>query len=83
MVSDMSAKIGRPKLEVTRAVLVGARFTAAEAEQIAKAARESQQVKSEWIRQALLAAAGNSLVRPAAPLASAAVSGLKGDEFLD
>ena len=54
----MNARIGRPKLDVTRSVLVGARFTADEARQILNAAHRANRGKSQWIREVLLAAAG-------------------------
>ena len=54
----MKARIGRPRLEVTRCVLIGARFTAEEAQQIESAVSRLSQGKSEWIREVLLAAAG-------------------------
>ena len=79
----MKPKIGRPKLDVTRAVLIGARFTPAEAHVIEAAAAEAHQVKSDWIRQVLLAAAGR---QPAAnpPSGSAPlVFSSQDPEFLD
>ena len=55
-------KIGRPKLEVTRDILVGARFTAEECRYIDKAVGFARKTRSEWIRGVLLGAAG---VKPA------------------
>jgi hypothetical protein len=53
----MKRKLGRPKQDVVREVLIGARFTADEALVIGKAVKRSKQVKSDWIRDTLLAAA--------------------------
>jgi hypothetical protein len=53
----MKPKIGRPKQDVIREVLIGARFTVAEAQTIGRAVRQSKKVKSTWIRETLLAAA--------------------------
>ena len=48
-------------------MLIGARFTPEEAVLIEKAVSDSKRVKSEWIREALLAAAGAPSARPVAP----------------
>jgi hypothetical protein len=80
----MKAKMGRPKLEVTRDVLIGARFTAVEAEQIAAAAAASKRVKSEWIRRALLAAAGSvDGATPVPPPKAPTTFDRPSDDFLD
>jgi hypothetical protein len=67
----MKAKMGRPRLEVTRAVLIGARFTPEEAALIEKFVSDSKRVKSDWIRETLLAAAGAPAERPVLPPSSA------------
>jgi hypothetical protein len=53
----MKPKMGRPKQDVIREVLIGARFTPAEAKIIGRAVRQSKKVKSNWIRDTLLASA--------------------------
>jgi hypothetical protein len=80
----MKAKIGRPRLEVTRSVLIGARFTAEEAQQIESAVSELTQGKSEWIREVLLSAAGKIAgpQRTLPPPVAIALP-LDGDGFLD
>lgn len=86
----MKAKIGRPRLEVTRSVLIGARFTEEEALLIATAVSRLPQGKSEWIREVLLAAAGKipgfgpGLPVPVSPPPVVTVAlGQDGDTFLD
>jgi hypothetical protein len=51
-------KPGRPKLPKGKAKgkIVPIRFTKAEADQLAKAAKRNDQTLSEWIRHAVLAA---------------------------
>jgi hypothetical protein len=56
----MKPKLGRPKQDVIREVLIGARFTPAEAKIIGCAVKQSKKVKSDWIRETLLAAAVGS-----------------------
>jgi hypothetical protein len=78
----MSSRLGRPKLDVTRTVLLGARFTPEEARAIESAARTSSGTKSDWIRQVLLSAAGfgpsiQALRKPSIESADL------GSEFLD
>ena len=53
-------KPGRPKLPRGKAKgrIVPIRFTKAEADQFAEAARKSNQTVSEWIRRTVLAALG-------------------------
>jgi hypothetical protein len=57
----MKIKMGRPKLPKgeTRDVLIGARFAPDEAQAVETAVKRSGQVKSDWIRKALLSAAGS------------------------
>ena len=52
----MSKKMGRPKVpkRAAKAVLIGARFSPPEAKQVEKAANQSGQDKSKWIRSKLL-----------------------------
>ena len=52
----MSARLGRPKKDITRTVLIGARFTPEEAERIGAAVGGGN--KSDWIRAMLLGAGG-------------------------
>ena len=54
----MKRKPGRPKLPKGKAKgkIVPIRFTKAEADQLAKAAKRNDQTLSEWIRHAVLAA---------------------------
>ena len=54
----MKRKPGRPKLPKGEAkgMIVPIRFTKAEAEQLAEAAKTNGQALSEWIRRTLLAA---------------------------
>jgi hypothetical protein len=78
----MKAKLGRPPLEVTRDVLIGARFTADEATLIERAVAASRQNKSDWIRTFLLAAADAPKRRPV-PSPVAAVALEINEEFLD
>lgn len=51
--------MGRPKLSKSEAkgVLIGARFTPPEAKIVADAVKRAKQVKSDWVRGALLTAA--------------------------
>jgi hypothetical protein len=79
----MKAKMGRPKLDVTRAVLIGARFTTEEAELIKAAVSRSKRVKSEWIREALLSAVGASPTETEVPPASSVVFQAASEGFLD
>ena len=53
----MKRKPGRPKLPKGKAKgkIVPIRFTKAEADQLAKAAKRNDQTLSEWIRRTLLA----------------------------
>jgi hypothetical protein len=55
----MSNKLGRPKLPKVevRGVLIGARFSPPEAKAVTDAVKRTKKVKSEWVRNALLAAA--------------------------
>lgn len=57
----MSAKLGRPKLKKAefKGVLMGARFAPNEAKTVHEAVKRSGQGKSDWIRKALLSAAGS------------------------
>lgn len=52
----MKIKLGRPKLPKGQAkpVLIAARFTASESEQVHDAIRASGKSKSEWVRGRLL-----------------------------
>lgn len=54
----MSRKVGRPKLTKAEAkgVLIGARFSPPEAKRVEDAVKRAQKVKSEWVRECLLAA---------------------------
>jgi hypothetical protein len=80
----MKAKMGRPRQEITRAVLIGARYTPEEAALIEKAVSDSKRVKSDWIRETLLAAAGAPGGRPVLPPPSApSVFQQANEEFLD
>jgi hypothetical protein len=56
----MNKKMGKSRLleKETKGVLIGARFSPPEARVVEDAARRSQKVKSEWVRQMLLLAAG-------------------------
>ncbi len=76
-------KGGRPKLEITRDVLIGARFTAAESDVIEAAARRLQLVKSDWIRQTLLGAAAQTSTPDAPAGIAPSSSELVHPEFLD
>ncbi len=78
----MKAKLGRPKLEITRSVLAGARFTPEEANLIDGAAAGSGRTKSEWIREILLSAAGAGSANPSRA-GSGSVGLGTGDDFLD
>jgi hypothetical protein len=78
----MTAKLGRPKLEVTRTVLIGARFTPEEAGQIDVAVARSGRVKSDWLREVLLAAARETRSQSATPVSSQTVFE-QASEFLD
>ena len=55
----MSKKVGRPKLTKAeaRGVLIGARFSPPEAKLVIEAVKRARKVKSEWVRESLLAAA--------------------------
>jgi hypothetical protein len=57
----MNKTAGRPKLGIKNAkgVFFTARFTPIEAGQLNGAIRQAKQSKSEWIRKALLSAAGS------------------------
>ena len=79
----MKSKIGRPKLEVTRTVLIGARFAPKEAKLIEAAARHTGQVKSKWIRESLLRAAGRPQSDQAVPSARQVVVQPSDAGFLD
>jgi hypothetical protein len=56
----MKNKVGRPKLgkQNAKGAQFAARFTPAEAKQIKEAIRAAGQSNSDWMRQALLFAAG-------------------------
>jgi hypothetical protein len=55
----MKNKMGRPKLPKgeVKGVLIGARFSPDEARRVETAAKRANQVKSQWVRTSLLAAA--------------------------
>lgn len=55
----MKPKMGRPKLAKGEAkgVLIGARFSPDEAQQVVVAAKRANQDKSKWVRETLLSAA--------------------------
>lgn len=55
----MKSKMGRPKLPKgeVKDILIGAKFAPDEAKAVESAVKRSGQVKSEWIRKALLSAA--------------------------
>jgi hypothetical protein len=57
----MKNKLGRPKLKKTefKGILIGARFAPDESKTVHDAIKRSGQVKSQWIRKALLSAAGS------------------------
>jgi hypothetical protein len=57
----MNKKAGRPKLKKAdfKGILIGARFAPNESKQVHDAVKRSGQGKSEWIRKALLSAAGS------------------------
>ena len=57
----MKSKMGRPKLPKgeVKDILIGAKFAPDEANQVETAVKRSGQGKSEWIRKALLTAAGS------------------------
>ena len=57
----MKKKMGRPALPKgeTKDTLIGARFTPDETQAVNAAVKRSGQVKSAWIRKALLSAAGS------------------------
>jgi hypothetical protein len=57
----MKKKMGRPTLPKgeTKDTLIGARFTPDETRDVNAAVKRSGQVKSDWIRKALLSAAGS------------------------
>lgn len=54
----MSKKLGRPKLrnQDKKGVLIGARFSPAEAKQVSEAAKQAKLTKSQWVRGTLLTA---------------------------
>ena len=54
-------KLGRPVLPggSAKGIMLSARFTKAESDSIADAVKRSGQKKTEWIRNALLGAAGH------------------------
>jgi hypothetical protein len=81
----MKAKLGRPKLDVTRDVLIGARFTPEEAALIDQVVKESGSVKSDWIRAVLLEAAGakRESGQAARPAQTAPIYAGVDEEFLD
>jgi len=56
----MKKHVGRPKIGTQNAkgVMVAVRFTPPEAKQLGEAIRQSQKRKSDWLREALLSAAG-------------------------
>jgi len=58
----MKKRMGRPKIGIQNAKgeLFAARFTPLEAKQIREAIRQAGQSNSDWIRKALLSAAGGS-----------------------
>jgi hypothetical protein len=64
----MPGRLGRPKLDVTRTILIGARFTPEEAQQIHAGLQQRGRVKSEWIREVLLGALGVAPQPAGAPL---------------
>jgi hypothetical protein len=80
----MNAKLGRPKLDVTRNVLIGARFTPDEARQIDEAVSPSGKLRSEWIRELLLGAA-NACAQTEPARAPVTIEGFQepDEEFLD
>ena len=57
----MKKTAGRPKLGTQNAkgIFFAARFTPIEARQLNAAIREARQSKSDWMRKALLSAAGS------------------------
>ena len=58
---SMKKKMGRPMLSKTaKDVLIGARFGSEEAAIVQDAVKRSKQVKSAWVRNALLTAAKKS-----------------------
>ncbi len=79
----MQAKIGRPKLDITRTVLIGARFTPEEAREIEQAVAGAGKVKSDWIRELLLAAARSGAAAPLPPPAPSVPFAQPDSEFLD
>jgi hypothetical protein len=56
----MKSKMGRPRLPKgeTKDILIGARFSPDESRVVNSAVKRAGQSKSEWIRKALLGAAG-------------------------
>ena len=56
----MKNKLGRPKLKKAefKGILIGARFAPDESKTVHDAVKRAGQGKSEWIRKALLSAAG-------------------------
>jgi hypothetical protein len=57
----MKNKLGRPKLKKAeyKGILIGARFALDESKTVHDAVKRSGQRKSQWIRKALLSAAGS------------------------
>jgi hypothetical protein len=57
----MKNKLGRPKVKKAefKGILIGARFAPDEAKTVHNAVKRSGQGKSQWIRKALLSAAGS------------------------
>lgn len=57
----MKKKIGRPTLpkNTAKGVLIGARFSPGESEDVHEAVKRAKVTKSAWIRSALLTAAYN------------------------
>lgn len=62
----MSTKMGRPRLKKAefKGILIGARFTPDESKTVHNAVKRSEIGKSEWIRKALLSAAGSDKPLP-------------------
>ena len=59
----MTKKAGRPRLKKAefKGVLIGARFAPDEAKEVLDAVKRAKQVKSKWVREALLARARTAL----------------------
>ena len=62
----MSKKMGRPRLKKAdfKGILIGARFAPDESKTVHDAVKRSRMGKSEWIRKALLSAAGGGKALP-------------------